>query len=617
VCGAGDERNRIAGFGPRSPPAMPHARPHRRCLLLQCLAALLVLLAMAPAVATPPTGLVLRDSLREIDAWPGVRVLKDDTGRMDARQALAALDRFQAPASPHANLGPQRGAVWLALPLHVPAGQGGRWLLEIDYPGLQRIDVIHVHAGQMGPPATMGSATLRAHWPLPARAPVLPLALQPGHDHLVLMRVASAGGLVLPIRLLQPVAYQVGEERAQALQGLITGLELFLLLYSLTQWVVLRDPMYLDYVVANVGLMLVFLSFFGLGPQHLWPHSLWLSLNAAPAAVFLGLVGVFRFVERWLSGVGAHRRLLAVLRLGAVASAVCLAAFVAGLLDYRQAQLLASLLGPVPMLSVLPVAWRRARAGDPQAVYMFLGWSCYAVGAVTLTALVRGLVPANEWTQHAFQVSSLAEMTLFMVVLGLRVKDMRAQAAQARHENAALQALAHTDPLTGLLNRRGLGMALDAALRSTRPERPTAVLLLDLDGFKDINDRLGHDAGDALLVAVAARLKAQLRAGDAVARLGGDEFVVVLPLRPGSDEAGRLGRKLQECIAAPLAVSGHDCRVGVTIGHAVAPFDGVDAASLLRHADAAMYAGKQAGRHRPGRHPDPRPSIAPPLRHPQ
>jgi len=248
------------------------------------------------------------------------------------------------------------------------------------------------------------------------------------------------------------------------------------------------------------------------------------------------------------------------------------------------------------MLSVLPVAYRRARAGSQQAVYMFLGWSCYAVGAMTLTALVRGLIPANTWTLHAFQVASLAEMTLFMVVLGLRVKDMRTQAARTQRENAALQAQAHTDPLTGLLNRRGLDLALDAALRRTRPERPTAVFLLDLDGFKAINDRLGHEVGDALLVAVAARLKAQLRADDAVARLGGDEFVVVLSLRPGSDEAVRLGRKLQEGIAAPLAGAGHDCRVGVTIGHAVAPFDGLDAAGLLRRADAAMYAGKQAGR---------------------
>jgi diguanylate cyclase (GGDEF)-like protein len=173
---------------------------------------------------------------------------------------------------------------------------------------------------------------------------------------------------------------------------------------------------------------------------------------------------------------------------------------------------------------------------------------------------------------------------------------MRQAAEKAQREHGMLQALAHTDPLTGLLNRRGLDAALATALHAARPGQPTAVFLLDLDGFKAINDDLGHEVGDALLVAVGARLRSQVRAGDAVARPGGDEFVVVVPMLPGNEEAARLGLKLLDCIAAPFSVAGHECRVGVTAGYVVAPFDGLDAASLLRRADAAMYAGKQAGR---------------------
>jgi diguanylate cyclase len=176
------------------------------------------------------------------------------------------------------------------------------------------------------------------------------------------------------------------------------------------------------------------------------------------------------------------------------------------------------------------------------------------------------------------------------------VKDMRTEAARTQRDNALLQALAHTDPLTGLLNRRGLDAALATALQAARPGQPTAVFLLDLDGFKAINDDLGHEVGDALLVAVGARLRSQVRAGDAVARPGGDEFVVVVPMLPGNEEAARLGHKLLDCIAAPFSVAGHECHVGVTAGYVVAPFDGLDPASLLRRADAAMYAGKQAGR---------------------
>lgn len=576
-------------------PSRQHSR-RLRLPFLQGLAALLCLLVQALAAAAPPTGLVLRDDLGQIDAWPGVRIFSDDTGRLDAQQALRLLDRFQAPTTPHANAGPQRGAVWLALPLQVPPGQSGQWLLEIDYPGLQHIDVVQVRDGQMGIPATLGTAVPRAQWPLFSRAPLLPLVLQPGHEHLVLIRVASAGALAVPVRLLRPAVHQLREERTQAFQGLVTGLEIFLLVYALTQWLVLRDPMYLDYALANMGLALLFLAYFGLGPQHLWPGNAWLTRNAPLLAVFLGLVGIFRFVEHWLRSTDGQSHLLTALRVGALASALCLASFAAGLLEYRSAQLLASLLGPMPVLLALPVAFRRARAGSQQAVYMLMGWGCYVLGAVTLLALVRGLAPVNVWTQHAFQLASLAEMTFFMVVLGMRVKDMRTAAARAQRDNAMLQALAHTDPLTGLMNRRGLDAALTEALQAAGPGQPTAVFLLDLDGFKAINDALGHEVGDALLVAVGARLRSQVRAGDAVARLGGDEFVVVVPLLPGDEEAARLGHKLLDCIAAPFSVAGHECRVGVTAGYVVAPFDGPDAAGLLRRADAAMYAGKQAGR---------------------
>ena len=124
-----------------------------------------------------------------------------------------------------------------------------------------------------------------------------------------------------------------------------------------------------------------------------------------------------------------------------------------------------------------------------------------------------------------------------------------------------------------------------------------AVFLLDLDGFKLVNDRLGHDAGDALLVQVGQRLRAQVRQADLVARLGGDEFVVMAPGIPGEAEALVLGRKLLNAFRQSFNVEGQDCRVGLTIGFALAPQDGLQADDLLKRADAAMYAGKQAGRH--------------------
>ena len=137
----------------------------------------------------------------------------------------------------------------------------------------------------------------------------------------------------------------------------------------------------------------------------------------------------------------------------------------------------------------------------------------------------------------------------------------------------------------------------EAALAQAAPGRGLAVFMLDLDGFKAVNDRLGHEAGDSLLVQVSQRLKQPLRRSDVVARLGGDEFVVLAQGVADPAVALAIGRKLLAACDAPFQVNGQDCRVGLTIGFALSPEDGLDAAALLRQADAAMYAGKQAGRH--------------------
>jgi len=272
-------------------------------------------------------------------------------------------------------------------------------------------------------------------------------------------------------------------------------------------------------------------------------------------------------------------------------------ASLAGVLDYRQTQILATALGPLPMLVAIPVAFTQARQGSRVAFSMLLGWLAYMGGALTLAALVRGWLPVDFWTQHVFQFASLVEMLAWMRVLGLRIAGIRRSAERTELEKAALGSRGHTDALTGLPNRRGLQLTLAQALPLCRGESAVAVYLLDLDGFKPVNDWLGHDAGDDLLVQAGQRLRRQLRHSDVVARLGGDEFVIMTTGITGEDEALVLGRKLLAAFDLPFEVHGQPVRVGLTIGFALAPHDGREAEGLLKRADAAMYAGKQSGRH--------------------
>jgi diguanylate cyclase (GGDEF)-like protein/PAS domain S-box-containing protein len=164
--------------------------------------------------------------------------------------------------------------------------------------------------------------------------------------------------------------------------------------------------------------------------------------------------------------------------------------------------------------------------------------------------------------------------------------------AQARAEHLALH-----DSLTGLPNRVLLRERLDMALMNARRLGSwPAVLCLDLDHFKEINDTLGHSAGDVLLQQVAERLQGCLRAIDTVARLGGDEFAIVQVNVNQPAETHALCRRLIECFEAPFAIENHELYVDVSIGVALAPHDGEDHTRLLKNADIALYRAKENGR---------------------
>jgi diguanylate cyclase (GGDEF)-like protein/PAS domain S-box-containing protein len=161
-----------------------------------------------------------------------------------------------------------------------------------------------------------------------------------------------------------------------------------------------------------------------------------------------------------------------------------------------------------------------------------------------------------------------------------------------------LDFLAHHDVLTGLPNRLLFTDRLDHAIQRARREGSfAAVLFIDLDHFKDINDGLGHHVGDQLLVGVARRLAGLVRRADTVARLGGDEFVVLIEDAATHGVAANLAEKILAAFREPISVGGADLHVGCSIGVSIFPEDGSDAATLLKNADAAMYRAKEKGRH--------------------
>ncbi|MFD2233603.1 diguanylate cyclase domain-containing protein [Phaeospirillum tilakii] len=169
--------------------------------------------------------------------------------------------------------------------------------------------------------------------------------------------------------------------------------------------------------------------------------------------------------------------------------------------------------------------------------------------------------------------------------------------SERKEAEARISRLAHHDTLTGLPNRNLLADRITHALaRVRRHGGHLAVLYVDLDRFKPINDRLGHKAGDVVLREVAARLSACIRGSDTVSRIGGDEFVVVIEQIARPVEAAMVARKILDKLARPIEVEGEPCQIGASIGIAVHPFDGNEMEEICKAADVAMYRVKNSGR---------------------
>lgn len=592
------------------------------------LVAMVLAVAVAPAMAAPPEALKLHATESVVAPVNHLRYWVDanpDSSEEDAEAALRDGE-FRTIKRWPPTFGFADGVHWFALDLRNVDHPDDNWLYVVEYALLDHLDLHLRYSDGREQRYASGDREPYSARSVDHRHFNFALRLPPGSSVQTLLRVQTESSVQVPIAIYSDHAFLETHQRSQLGLGIYYGVLIGLLLYNLLIFVSVRDRSYPYYVgyVALFGLGLACLN--GISYQILWPT--WPVWDDAVLLLSIGgsLTCMLLFTQSFLELPVRLPRLARVFRIAAWTLGVI--TLTSPFIGYRHAILLET--ASVFLLAFLMIGagFKVWRQGYRPAYYFLLAWSFMVAGIVVYASVSFGLLPKNFVTEYGIQFGSSIEMILLSLGLAYRFKLLREQnlllqleaterlevrvaertnelnraMGELRTANRRLHEFSLRDGLTGVHNRRYLDETLAHAVAQARERKaPIALLMLDIDHFKRINDSYGHLAGDDCLRAVADVLRRHVREGDDfVARYGGEEFVVLLP-GATRDDGARRGEVLRSEVAA-LRIEGHGETIMLTISLGLAALSGDDLHSgpdkLIRAADAALYRAKREGRNR-------------------
>ncbi|QDF99010.1 hypothetical protein CJ010_21955 [Azoarcus sp. DD4] len=508
---------------------------------------------------------------------------------VEAALALQRQGRFRPGEAAVPKFGIGARPVWLHLQVDNRDASPQPRTLVVGVPWIDRLDVHVLRDGQPVASWRAGDAEVDRLHPVAGIGFVFEHDFAPGVTEL-LLRAETDDPLVLPVELLAPAESVAALRGSDHRYGLLYGYFLALIAYNAMLYVGLRERSHLDYAIYLGAFVLTNLAYSGHGYAWLWPDFPGLQRYVILVLMVLFCCAGLRFASRFLElkrrAPGLHRMARWMVRcgLGLIALAV---------LAGSQAAAALVAFGGVLVVSVTMVGlgvWSVARGQVAARYFLAAALAAMAGAMITAMAVWRGL-PFSSVAFHVAELGVALEGTLLALALAYRMRQLRLARAQA-------EALARIDPLTGLLNRRAfMEQAAPTWSTAVRSARPLAVMLVDLDHFKRINDSHGHAVGDRVLVEVGATLAGVCRGGDLCARWGGEEFIILLP-ETGVEQAMHLAERLRRRIES-LVVHEAGQRVPLSASMGIAGRDHqADLEALIREADGWLYRAKETGRGR-------------------
>lgn len=578
----------------------------------------------------------LRESGQMLDSH--MFLLEDPSRKLTLQDVLepAQQARFY-PANGASSTGLSRSHWWARLDLQRDAASPAKWQLEID--AISQYDLRlywQDYEGQWqerssGQVVPYSQGTDHTH-----RRPVFDLPDLPSNQPFrIYIRAYGEGGNSFPLRAWTGAGLEQTIARDNLVLGMLYGAIGALLLYNLFLAFSLRQRLYAWYSITVATALLFILSITGHGFQYLWPHQavpFWLDRVSMPtiwSCTAIMFTQVLLETRQHLPRIDRLFRLLTVAYVAIV------------LLDASGERYWAAVLFALAPLVSVPLATTAAvlrwRGGYAPAKLYLLGFGAVVLAMVYLLLRGLALVHSSHWGIYVMPLAVTFESVLFSLALASRIKllqqdkalaqrqaeqEKNARLEQYQKHNETLESTVHQrtnelvqanaelrereqrlhhaafhDPLTDLPNRRQLMEYSERALQSaSQYGTQVALVLIDLDHFKPVNDTHGHHIGDELLRAVAQLLAANVRQDDIAARLGGDEFAIVLTGEPAADNAQRICQRLKESCRTPMDLKGHVIKPSFSIGVAVYPDHASDLEHLYKAADAALYDVKASGR---------------------